>query len=134
MAIATCVYAVYDPYRGQFCVASAGHLPPVVVRDGTPRLIDVPVGAPLGAGMASDRAVTLPLDPGDRLVLYTDGLIERRQEDIDARLDALLRLLRAPTASLEDTCDRLLGALRNMTEEDDVAVLIASPHRAATGP
>ncbi|MEU6553263.1 SpoIIE family protein phosphatase [Streptomyces sp. NPDC046915] len=125
--IATCVYAVYDPYRAECCMARAGHLPPVVVRAGAPRLIDLPSGAPLGTGTASYRAVTLPLDTGDRLVLYTDGLIERRREDIDSRLQVLLRLLDTPGTSLEDMCDHLLHALRNPDDDDDVALLIASP-------
>ncbi|MEU5594988.1 SpoIIE family protein phosphatase [Streptomyces sp. NPDC020298] len=81
----------------------------------------------MGTGTASYRAVTLPFDTGDRLVLYTDGLIERRREDIDSRLQVLLRLLDTPGTSLEDMCDHLLHALRNPDDDDDVALLIASP-------
>ncbi|MFH8371050.1 SpoIIE family protein phosphatase [Streptomyces sp. NPDC018031] len=126
--IATCLYAVYDPKRRQCRMATAGHLPPVVIRgDGTPRLIDLPTGAPLGVGATPYQAVTVPLDPGDRLVLYTDGLVESRHEDIDSRLELLLSLLHVPDPSLEATCDRLLRALRHPEDHDDVALLIASP-------
>lgn len=71
------------------------------------------------------RSVTVGLDPGDLLVLYTDGLVETRDQDIDVRLDTLLGLLQVPDASLEDTCDRLLRALRQPDTPDDVALLIA---------
>ncbi|MBH5333818.1 SpoIIE family protein phosphatase [Streptomyces pactum] len=125
---ATCVYAVHDARRGQCCTATAGHLPPAVVRaDGTPRLLDLPAGAPLGAGGPAYRAVTVPLDPGDRLVLYTDGLVETRTDDIDDRLRLLLDLLRPADPSLEATCDRLLRTLRHPENHDDVALLIAAP-------
>ncbi|MFG2606530.1 SpoIIE family protein phosphatase [Streptomyces sp. NPDC048514] len=124
--IATCVYAVYDPHHGRLHVASAGHLPPVLVRaDGRPELLDLPTGTPLGVGGVPFEAATLDLDPGDQLVLYTDGLVETRDDPIDERLDELLRLLSAPYDSVEKTCDRLLQALRHPADHDDVALLIA---------
>ncbi|WP_443058892.1 SpoIIE family protein phosphatase [Streptomyces sp. NBC_00388] len=132
-AIATCIYAVYDPHRQRCHLAKAGHVPPVLVRVGRPAfLIDLPAGAPLGVGGVPFRTTTVALGPGDRLVLYTDGLVETRDQDIDSRLHALLRHLDAvPDASLEDTCDRLLNALRHPGGHDDVALLIA---RAREGP
>lgn len=125
--IATCTYAVYDPHRQRCHFANAGHVPPVLMRDGKPaQLIDIPTGAPLGVGGVPFRTTTLALGPGDRLVLYTDGLVETRDEDIDSRLNALLTHLDAvPDAALEDTCDRLLNALRHPGDHDDVALLIA---------
>ncbi|MFE7778376.1 SpoIIE family protein phosphatase [Streptomyces sp. NPDC057445] len=124
--IATCLYALYDPHRGQCTIATAGHLPPVLVRPGSPpRLLELPTGAPLGVGGVPFRAVTVDLEPGDRLVLYTDGLVETRDQDIDVRLEVLLRLLDDPQPGLEETCDRLLDSLRRGTGQDDVALLIA---------
>ncbi|WP_329543106.1 SpoIIE family protein phosphatase [Streptomyces sp. NBC_01358] len=123
---ATCVYAVYDPDAGWCRMSTAGHLPPVLVpRHGAPRLIDLPAGAPLGVGGVPFSDVTVPLGPGDRLVLYTDGLVETRDDDIDSRLDSLLRLLRDPDPSLEESCDRLLRELRAPADLDDVALLMA---------
>lgn len=123
---ATCVYAVYDPDAGRCRVSTAGHLPPVLVpRDGAPRLLDLPAGAPLGVGGVPFSDVTVPLGPGDRLVLYTDGLVETRDVDIDSRLDRLLGLLRDPDPSLEESCDRLLRELRAPQDHDDVALLMA---------
>ncbi|MEE1929899.1 SpoIIE family protein phosphatase [Streptomyces sp. TRM 70351] len=127
--IATCVYALYDPHSGACCVANAGHLPPAVVRHGRrPELLDLPTGAPLGVGGTVFRSVTVELAPGDRLVLYTDGLVERRDEDIDVRLQALLAVLEGEDRPLEETCDRLLDHLRGRDEQDDhddAALLVA---------
>ncbi|MFD7612758.1 SpoIIE family protein phosphatase [Streptomyces sp. NPDC059828] len=124
--IATCLYALHDPHQGHCTIATAGHLPPVLVRpEGPPQLLELPTGAPLGVGGVPFRAVTVDVAPGDRLVLYTDGLVETRDEDIDVRLEVLLGLLDGPRMGLEETCDRLLESLRAGTGQDDVALLIA---------
>jgi len=124
--IATCLYAVYDPHRGDCHIANAGHLPPVLVRSGKhPRLLDLPTGTPLGVGGVPFETTTVSLDPGDQLVLYTDGLVETRHHPIDERLDTLLHVLDAPACPLEETCDRLLQGLRQPDDHDDVALLIA---------
>lgn len=134
--IATCLYAVYDPHRGQCRIANAGHTPPALVRSGRPaELLHLPPGAPLGVGGVAFQTTTLDLAPGDRLVLYTDGLVETRDQDIDDRLQILLTHLDETADSpLEDTCDRVLEALRHPGGHDDVALLIAhatSSRRAA---
>lgn len=123
--IATCVYAVYDPHRAECHISTAGHLPPVLVRSGKhPELLDLPTGTPLGVG-GPFVTTSFPVGSGDRLVLYTDGLVEVRHHPIDERLDTLRRLLDAPDRALEETCDRLLHELRLPADPDDVAVLIA---------
>ncbi|MEV7402980.1 SpoIIE family protein phosphatase [Streptomyces sp. NPDC091267] len=127
---ATCVYAVYDPNLNTCRVSTAGHLPPVLIPDGgVPRLLDLPAGAPLGVGGVPFSDVTVDLGPGDRLVLYTDGLVETRDQDIDTRLEALTGLLHAPDPSLEESCDRLLRELRDPSHHDDVALLMARVRR-----
>ncbi|PNG22659.1 SpoIIE family protein phosphatase [Streptomyces cahuitamycinicus] len=124
--IATCVYAVYDPHDSRLHVACAGHLPPVLVRSGKPpELLDLPTGTPLGVGSGPFETSALTMNPGDQLVLYTDGLVETRDDPIDQRLDDLLRLLSPPCRSAEETCDRLLRQLRGPADHDDVALLIA---------
>ncbi|PBC86799.1 PAS domain S-box-containing protein [Streptomyces sp. 2224.1] len=128
-AFATCLYAVYDPHRALCRIAVAGHLPPIVVRpDRPPELLDLPTGAPLGVGGVPFEQTTVPLRDGDLLVLYTDGLIETRDQPIDTRLDTLLELLAEPERDLEGLCDRLLAALRDEHDHDDVALLIARVH------
>ncbi|MEG8277287.1 SpoIIE family protein phosphatase [Streptomyces sp. AHA2] len=124
--IATCVYAVYDPRLRQLQVAGAGHLPPVLVRDGRPpELLDLPTGTPLGVGGVPFETTTFDMGPGDQLVLYTDGLVETRDDPIDRRLGDLVHLLSPPYGSAEETCDRLLEGLRGPADHDDVALLIA---------
>ncbi|MFJ6946019.1 SpoIIE family protein phosphatase [Streptomyces wuyuanensis] len=124
--IATCLYALYDPHKGRVCISTAGHLPPVLLRPGeAPVLLDLPTGVPLGVGGVEFCSVDFALSPGDTLVLYTDGLVETRDQDIDARLHVLLTLMAGPAGGLEETCDRLLDSLRRGPVEDDVALLIA---------
>ncbi|MEU8619644.1 SpoIIE family protein phosphatase [Streptomyces sp. NPDC048623] len=132
--MATCVYAVYDPASGSCRIANAGHPPPVYVpAEGPSRLLELPTGAPLGVGGVPFETKEVPFAAGDALVLYTDGLVETRDEDIDVRLAALTRLLDGPVRSLEETCDRLLGALRGPDAPDDVALLIARARDRAAG-
>ncbi|SEB90591.1 SpoIIE family protein phosphatase [Streptomyces sp. TLI_105] len=124
--IATCLYAVYDPHRGRCDIANAGHLPPAVVRAGRPpALLDLPTGAPLGVGGIPFVTTAFDMGPGDRLVLYTDGLVETRHHPIDERLDTLLKSLGAPHRPLQDLCQWLVQALRHTDDHDDVALLIA---------
>ncbi|MFJ8156234.1 SpoIIE family protein phosphatase [Streptomyces sp. NPDC094468] len=125
-SIATCVYAVHDPLLRQFRIANAGHLPPVRVRPGRPpELLDLPTGVPLGVGGIPFSTTTVDFEPGDELVLYTDGLVETRSHSLDERLDALLALLDGPARPLEEVCDLLLRELHHPDNHDDVAVLIA---------
>ncbi|MFI8950493.1 SpoIIE family protein phosphatase [Streptomyces sp. NPDC053750] len=129
--IATCVYAVFDPRTAQCHVSLAGHLPPALLRrDGTRELLTLPTGAPLGGCGISFESASIGFVPGDQLVLYTDGLVETRDQPIDVRLAALLQVLDDPDRSLDATCDLLLHTLRHSGEHDDVALLVA---RAAPG-
>ncbi|MBT2449597.1 SpoIIE family protein phosphatase [Streptomyces sp. ISL-43] len=124
--LATCAYAVYNPHDGQCRISLAGHLPPVLMRLGRPpELLDLPTGAPLGVGGVPFHTTRLDLATEDQLVLYTDGLVETRDQSLDERLDLLLSLLTGPRRTLEDTCDLLLRALRHPGDHDDVALLIA---------
>ncbi|MFF7215221.1 SpoIIE family protein phosphatase [Streptomyces sp. NPDC008238] len=124
--IATCVYVLYDARSAECRLATAGHLPPVLVHgDGSPQLLDLPTGTPLGVGGVAFESTDVTLAPGDRLVLYTDGLVETRDDPIDERLALLVDLLGTPDPSVEETCDRLLRELRGADDHDDVALLIA---------
>jgi serine phosphatase RsbU (regulator of sigma subunit) len=96
-------------------------------------LLELPTGAPLGVGGVPFETVEFHLVISDELVLYTDGLVETRDEDIDARLQALTDLLSNPRRPLEETCDFLLGALRHRDDHDDVALLIARTRHLQSG-
>jgi serine phosphatase RsbU (regulator of sigma subunit) len=125
-SIATCQYAIHDPHLRQCRIANAGHLPPVRLCPGrAPELLELPTGAPLGVGGVAFSTTTVDLEPGDRLVFYTDGLVETRQHPLDERLDALLDLLDGPDRPLEELCDLLLRTLHQPDNSDDVALLIA---------
>ncbi|MBC9727774.1 PAS domain-containing protein [Streptomyces sp. TRM68367] len=87
--------------------------------------VDLPTGAPLGVGGVAFTTTTVDLEPGDRLVFYTDGLVETRRHLLDERLDTLLALLDGPDRPLDEVCDLLLQALREPDNSDDVALLIA---------
>lgn len=123
--IATCTYAVWDPRRRTLSYASAGHLP-VLLRcpDGTILRSEEQNGPPLGTGGGLHVSHTLRLLPGTTGVLYTDGLVERRDEDIDQGLDLLARTLAGAMGAPEVICARLLRAMGVTSEhDDDVAVL-----------
>ncbi|MGW4839964.1 ATP-binding SpoIIE family protein phosphatase [Streptomyces globisporus] len=132
--IATCVYAVHDPNEGQLVYASAGHLP-ILVRDedGTVHRAADPTGPPLGTGGWVHTSGTIALPSGSTAVLYTDGLVERRSEDIDEGVASLARALSGAKGSPQVVCDRLIRSLGVTAEhDDDVAVLVVQ-HPARTG-
>ncbi|MGW8363646.1 PP2C family protein-serine/threonine phosphatase [Streptomyces wedmorensis] len=123
---ATCLLVRVDPARGSATFASAGHMPPVVfAADGSAELVDLPVGPPLGTGVGGYEPVTRPLVSGDTLLIFTDGLVERRDEDIDVSL-ARLAALRLPADSgPREVVDEVLRRFGAHGAEDDVAVLAA---------
>src|SRR6266700_1460593 len=109
---ATCVYAVFDTVDGTCELASAGHLPPLLVRpDGTSEFLDVSPAPPLGIGASPIASRTLPIEDGSLLVMYTDGLVEKRTEDIDEGLAGLRKIFGPGSTSepLDDLCRRTLA-------------------------
>ncbi len=132
--IATCVYAVHDPNEGRLVYASAGHLP-ILIRDpdGTVHRAAEPTGPPLGTGGWLHSSGSVPLGPGASAVLYTDGLVERRDEDIDEGVAALERAFAGATGSPQVMCDRLIRALGVTQEHDDDVALLVLQHPARTG-
>jgi PAS domain S-box-containing protein len=129
--MATVVYAVYDPSTRRVAFTQAGHLPPVLVEPGTDpdechaRLVELPTGVPLGVGGVRFETTEIEVTDGAVLVLYTDGLVERRGQDIGDGLERLRETLCRPLASLEDSCDELLAIMEPGREPDDVALLMA---------
>ncbi|WP_432123749.1 SpoIIE family protein phosphatase [Streptomyces sp. C10-9-1] len=123
---ATCLYMIYDPVTRRCTMARAGHLEPALVRpDGTVEFPELPGGPPLGLGGLPFETAERELPEGSRLVLFTDGLVESRERDIDTGLELLrARLADAPTAP-EETCDAVLGALLPERPRDDIALLVA---------
>ncbi|MGW7635820.1 PP2C family protein-serine/threonine phosphatase [Streptomyces decoyicus] len=133
---ATCLLARVDPARGIAAFASAGHLPPAVFsREGVAGLVDVPVGPPLGTGAGGYELVSRTLTPADTLLMFTDGLVERRGEDIDASLARLAGVRMPAGAGVTEVLDEVLLRLDGLHAEDDVAVLAARlRHHPGAGP
>ncbi|MFB6671206.1 SpoIIE family protein phosphatase [Streptomyces sp. NPDC056390] len=126
--LATCLYAVYDPIANELELANAGHIPPVLVRaeDGRSELLELPTGAPIGVGGVPFESVRVPMAPGDRLVMCTDGLVEVRGEDIGVGLATLCESAAHPAASMDAACDTIIRALNTRGgRKDDVALLMA---------
>jgi serine phosphatase RsbU (regulator of sigma subunit)/anti-sigma regulatory factor (Ser/Thr protein kinase) len=125
---ATCVYAVFDAVTGTCEVASAGHLPPLLVRpDGSNELLDVPQAPPLGVGSGLIQSRTLNVEDGSLLVLYTDGLVEKRSRDIDEGIGRLRDIFGPGSADeeLEELCRATLAGVYADEHRDDIAVLMA---------
>ena len=124
---ATCLYAVYDPVTRGCTLARAGHPPPVMLPpNGPPEEIDVPAGPPLGVGGLPFESVELRLREGTVLALYTDGLVESRDHDLDERRALLHRALARSSGSLDETCHDILQSLLPPSgASDDVALLLA---------
>jgi PAS domain S-box-containing protein len=126
---ATCMYAVYDPVSRRCELARAGHPQPVLITpDGTSRMLDVPAGPPLGLGELPFEGTEVELPAESVLALYTDGLIESRDHDIDFGIERLKQALAHPRPSLDDTCEQVLKAVIPHRPSDDVALLIARTH------
>jgi len=129
---ATCVYAVFDAVAGTCEVASAGHLPPLLVRpDGTNELLDVQPAPPLGVGTGLIQTRVLDIEDGSLLVLYTDGLVEKRTRDIDEGLSRLRDIFGPGSTEqpLEDLCKDTLAGVYADEHRDDIAVLMARLRR-----
>lgn len=124
---ATCLYAVYDPVSRRCTVARAGHPPPVLVPPGgTPRQLDLPAGPPLGLGGLPFESADVKLSEDTVLALYTNGLIDNREQEAGAGQRLLLEALTGRGDSLDDTCDRILRrVLPPGGIPDDVALLVA---------
>ncbi|MCM2579542.1 SpoIIE family protein phosphatase [Streptomyces meridianus] len=128
---ATCVYAVYNTVTRRCSIANAGHPPPVLrYSDRTTEVARVDPGMPLGTGLGGPEftVVDLELPEDSILVLYTDGLVERRSRDIDVGIEALRAALAAPVPSglsVQQVCDDTVAALENGINDDDLAVLMA---------
>ncbi|MGW2935016.1 SpoIIE family protein phosphatase [Streptomyces sp. NPDC001156] len=123
---ATCLYAVYDPATRKCTMARAGHPPPAIIDpQGQVTFPDLPTGSPLGIGLGIPfEAVELELAEGSLLALYTDGLIETRDHDIDVGMHRLATALAQPSHSLEDLCTRATETRPRQAPSDDVTLLL----------
>ncbi|MET9804856.1 SpoIIE family protein phosphatase [Streptomyces sp. NPDC006368] len=116
---ATVVCGVFDPRTRTLRWARAGHLPPVLVRGDEARTLPPVGGVLLGALSNAEYAEEeIQLDRGDTLLMYTDGLVERKDLSVPDALAQLVNTARTPAASLEHRLDRLLTHSRSDTDDD----------------
>jgi hypothetical protein len=129
---ATCAYAIYDAVSGDCEVAVAGHLPPLLVHpDGSNELLDVPPAPPLGVGDGEVESRQFKIEDGSLFVLYTDGLVENKGQDISDGLARLQGIFGpgSPTRPLEALCKAALDGVYSDHQRDDIALLIARLRR-----
>lgn len=129
--IATAVFGELDPARGALRLCSAGHYPPLVVRDGNAHLLDLLPGSPLGAPVRLATPWSGTLEPGEILVLYTDGAVDERRLGIDRGLDRLLSVVSEGKLEPSEICDRVIAML-GPVRYDDVALLALRIDEPAT--
>jgi serine phosphatase RsbU (regulator of sigma subunit) len=126
---ATVVCAVVDLAQQSITYSNAGHPPPLLIHDGEVVWLDQALACPLDAGEPERREARVDVSPDDLLVLYTDGLVERRGEVLDV---GLRRLAEAVVASrgepVEVIADRLIEQLVGATAGDDVALVVKRIH------
>ncbi|MFD3524227.1 SpoIIE family protein phosphatase [Streptomyces sp. NPDC058653] len=135
----TCVYAVHDPATRTCTMARAGHPPPAILHpDGEVTFPELPAGAPIGTGLGSYESLSVEVPPGSVIALYTDGLIESREADLDDGLRRLGTALAHPGMPLDALCTEVIRSMSvtprrtGLPEaampqllDDDIALLLA---------
>jgi serine phosphatase RsbU (regulator of sigma subunit) len=112
----------FDPPSRDFTWAQAGHPPPLLVRGSCARPLGQPAGILLGAGRGGYEAMTVRLEPGDIVLLYSDGLVERRNRSLDEGL-SMLAAAAAGADDPEQLIAAVLDALSSADSEDDTCLV-----------
>jgi PAS domain S-box-containing protein len=126
--LVTCVYAVYDPVEEAMCFANAGHVPPLLRTETGVQLLDVG-GVLLGAGSNHYEQVELAFPNDALLLLYTDGLVERRSRDIDEGINQIWAHLAGADGDIDKMAVGIVDMFGDRADDvDDVALLLVRPH------
>jgi anti-sigma regulatory factor (Ser/Thr protein kinase) len=133
--MATALYLLLDRDTGQVWYASAGHPPALVVaRDSEPRYLEGGRSVPLGTTDIGYEQAETEIERGATVILYTDGLVERRDTSLDDRLAQLATVAGVAGGELGDVCDQILGGLLGgKRPSDDVAILALRPEPSTAG-
>jgi PAS domain S-box-containing protein len=124
--IVTCIYAVFDPADRALRFANAGHLPPIVATpDRGAQVVDGQENPPLGAGPFTLLEHEVRLPAAARVVLYTDGLVERRGHDLEVGVKTLAEHLADLSGPMHGMPEKLVSAMLPHGPDDDVAILLA---------
>ena len=135
--IATVLVMVIDAEAGTITVARTGHPPPAVrSATGQVRFLETPTTVPLGIDNPADiPEASYPVAPGDMVLLYTDGLVERRREAINVGLQRLREALAGADGDIEMVCDHVLTqTVGDQASHDDVALLAVRLLGTGPGP
>ena len=120
---ATVLVGVGDLDSREITLANAGHMNPLLHSGDHTRFVDTTVGPPIGIGPTTYAETTVAMAPGSTLLAFTDGLIERRGEDIDRGFQRLADAATDLGTTLEAVLSRLLTTLTEDTPGDDIAIL-----------
>ncbi len=121
--IATALFGRLDPDSGDLQIASAGHYPPLLVEDGRARFLPVQPAKPLGTSASGAEDWRGKLEPGQMLVLFTDGAIDERGAGPTASMEALADLVSSgDTTDPAEVCERIVSALP-LERLDDIALM-----------
>jgi serine phosphatase RsbU (regulator of sigma subunit) len=120
---ATVLVGVGDLRSREITLANAGHLNPLLVTGNQTTFVDTPVGPPIGIGPSAYAETTVAMAPGSTLLAFTDGLIERRGEDIDRGFERLADAATDLGPTLEGVLSRLLTTVAEDAAGDDIAIL-----------
>jgi serine phosphatase RsbU (regulator of sigma subunit) len=121
---ATVLIGKVDIPGRRLTLASAGHFPPLIVAGEQSRFVEIPVEAPVGISKGQQApTVTADVPPGATVIAFTDGLVERRGENLDISLARLRRVAMGLRGPVDASLDRLAAELIPAGANDDVVIL-----------
>ncbi|MFF4315803.1 SpoIIE family protein phosphatase [Streptomyces sp. NPDC001507] len=122
-----------NPVTWQCTIARAGHPPPAIIGPGGVSFPELPAAVPFGVGLVPFESVTLQLQEGSVLALYTDGLIENRGHDLDEGMNRLGGALTQPGLLLEDLGSAAMDTMPLQAPGDDATLLLARARSLGLG-
>jgi serine phosphatase RsbU (regulator of sigma subunit) len=120
---ATVLIGSVDVGRHEITLANAGHLNPLLLTGDDKSFVETALGVPLGVSGERYRSVTLSVPPRSSVIAFTDGLVERRGENLDVGLARLAAAVDDGTLPLENLLTKVSAELAYEASEDDVAML-----------
>lgn len=120
---ATVLVGKGDASRHELVLATAGHPPPLRLLDGSADFVELPVGVPLGVDGGRYETVRIATPPGCTLLAFTDGLVERRRENLSVGLERLRTAASHASGDLETMLDSVIDEVAGRDAEDDIAIL-----------
>jgi serine phosphatase RsbU (regulator of sigma subunit) len=128
--LATVMCALLDVHAGRMTIASAGHLPPLLISGQDSAFVDQRTGPAIGVSLdARYEETTVAMPPSATLIAFTDGLVERRGEVLDVGLERLRDTADGPPVALEDLIGRIVSNMASPDHDDDTAIVGVRWHR-----